>query len=373
MSGEKTEDASDHKLEESREKGQVAKSPDMGAAAATLGVFIVLLVMGQSFLDHLRALVLSGLQFGDGDMPTIELFKRIGSMTIEALWIVVPVVVAAALCAALGMFAHIGVAFSMEPVMPKPEKIDPAAGLKKIFSLSSLMELAQMVLKAIVLGAVLWHFVVALIPMIAGSAYQSPGSIGMVSWSAVTKVLSAGVLLFVVLAPIDYGIKRWLFMRDQRMSKQDQKEEYKNLEGDQHTKWQRKELAKEIAYSDPRPSVAGANAVIVNPTHYAVAVRYRPDESGVPIIVAKGLDEEALRIRRCAEELGVPVFANPPLARALHKVPLHGGVPEALFEAVAAILRWVDEVGVLPGQAAPAHALHQQPTASTGPSHESTP
>jgi type III secretion protein U len=316
MSGEKTEDASDHKLEESREKGEVPKSPDLGAAGATLGAFIVMTLMADNFLDHLRVLVFSGMDFGDGDVPLIDLFKRMGSMTIEAMWIVVPMAVTAAVFAALGMFAHVGAAFSMEPVSPKPEKVDPAAGLKRIFSLNSLTDLAQMVFKAIVLGAVLWHFVVALIPMIAGSAYQSPNSIGVVSWSALTKVLSAAVLLFIALGAVDYGIKRWLFMRDQRMSKQDQKEEYKNLEGDQHTKWQRKELAKEIAYSDPRPSVAGANAVIVNPTHYAVAVRYRPDESGVPIIVAKGLDDEALRIRRCAEELGVPVFANPPLARA---------------------------------------------------------
>jgi type III secretion protein U len=356
---EKTEDASEHKLEESREKGEVAKSPDMGAAAATLGVFIVLIVMGERFLDHIRALMLSGLDFGNGDLPNDELYKRIGSMTIEAMWIVGPLVVIAAVCAALGMFAHIGVAFSMEPLTPKPEKIDPVAGVKRVFSLNSLMDLLQMVVKAIVLGAVLWYFTVALIPMIAGSAYQSPTAIGTISWSATSKVLGAAVLLFVVLAPIDYGIKRWLFLRDQRMSKDDQKQEYKNLEGDQHVKGQRKALAQEIAYSDPRESVAGANAVIVNPTHYAVAVRYRPGETALPVIVAKGLDEEALRIRRCAEELGVPVFANPPLARALHRVALHGPIPEALFEAVAAILRWVDEIGADQTARRPAHEHHQ--------------
>ena len=353
MSGEKTEEASEHKLEEEREKGNVPKSPDLAMAISTLAVFIVLIVMGETFLEHLHALVRSGLDFGNGDLPLTELYKRIGSMTIDGLWVIAPLALTAAIFGAVGMLSHVGAAFSMEPVVPKPEKVDPVAGLKRIFSLHSLMELLQMVVKAVVLGAVLWHFIVALIPMIAGSAYQSVGAIGVIAWSATTKVLSAAVLLFIVLGPIDYGIKRWLFMRDQRMSKDDQKQEYKSLEGDQHVKWQRKSLARELAESDPRPAVAGANAVIVNPTHYAVAVRYRPNENGLPVIVAKGLDDEALRIRHFAERIGVPVFTNPPLARALHKVPMNGEIPEALFESVAAILRWVDEVGTRSDERAP--------------------
>jgi type III secretion protein U len=293
----------------------------------------------------MRAIVLAGLDFGHGDLPTIELIDRILRIGVDALWVLLPPVIAAALCGALGMFLHVGAALSFEPVTPKPEKVDPAAGLKRIFSLDSVTELLETTLKAVILAALLWYFIKSLLPLIAASAYQSVAAIGSLSWAAITKVLGAALLLFLILAPMDFGLKTWLFLRNQRMSKQDQKDEYKQLEGDPHVKWARKNLAQELSNSDPRERVAGADAVIANPTHYAVALRYRPDEAGLPIVVAKGVDEAALQIRRCAEELRVPVFVNPPLARALHQVPLNGHCPEPLFEAVAVILRWVDEVG----------------------------
>jgi type III secretion protein U len=148
-----------------------------------------------------------------------------------------------------------------------------------------------------------------------------------------------------VFGPVDYAIQRWQFMKDQRMSKDEVKKEYKSQEGDPEIKHKRKQIAREDARSNPRKAVAGANAVVVNPTHYAVAIRYRAEEFGLPVVVAKGVDGEALMIRRHAEEQGVPLFTNPPLARSLHQVPLGRPVPEELFEAVAAVLRWVDEVG----------------------------
>ena len=131
MSGEKTEEASEHKLEEEREKGNVPKSPDLAMAISTLAVFIVLIVMGDTFLEHLHALVRSGLDFGNGDLPLTELYKRIGSMTIDGLWVIAPLALTAAIFGAVGMLSHVGAAFSMEPVVPKPEKVDPVAGLKR--------------------------------------------------------------------------------------------------------------------------------------------------------------------------------------------------------------------------------------------------
>jgi type III secretion protein U len=199
-----------------------------------------------------------------------------------------------------------------------------------------------------VLGAVLWQVITGLLPMIGGASYQSVGGIATIGWTAVVKVLCIALGLFLILGPVDYGIQRWLFMKDQRMSKDEVKREFKGQEGDPQLKGQRKQIAHEMANSSPKKAVAGANAVIVNPTHYAVAVRYRAQESGLPVVVAKGVDDEAMRIRRFAEEQGVPVFSNPPLARALHKVPHGSAVPEELFEAVAAVLRWVEEVGRKP-------------------------
>jgi type III secretion protein U len=166
-----------------------------------------------------------------------------------------------------------------------------------------------------------------------------------VCWQAASHVLWIGVAVFVAVAPIDFLIQHILFIKGQMMSKDEVKREFKGQEGDPEIKGQRKRLALELSNEAPRQAVAKADALVVNPTHYAVAIRYRADEAGVPLVLAKGVDDAALALRRHAEELGVPIFANPPLARALHKVPLDHAVPEELFEAVSVVLRWVDEVG----------------------------
>jgi type III secretion protein U len=345
MSGEKTEEPTDTKLEEARKKGEIPKSQDMAMAFSMLGVFIVVVVMSGNIMEHLRLIVRLSLDFDTGDVPITDLYRTIGKAVTEALLIVVPLLVTAALCAAIGIFSHTGVVFSMDPVMPKPEKIDPAAGLKKIFSIKSLVTFLQMLLKAVVLGAVLWNVITQLIPLIAAAAYQSVDGIGIIAWEAIKKIFMYAVALFMALGPLDYGIQRFQFMKGQKMSKDDIKREYKNQEGDPDIKGQRKQMAEEIVNSDPKASVAGANAIIVNPTHYAVAVKYTPDEIGIPVIVAKGLDEQALLIRSYAEEFGIPIFANPPLARALYTVPLNSHIPEEAFEAVALILKWVEDFG----------------------------
>ncbi len=345
MSGEKTEEATESKLDKSRKKGEVAKSQDLTMAVSMLGVFITLMAMGPRLWDHVRELIHLGLDFGYVGGDQTEIFKRMGAMAIEGLWVALPMAFAAMVFAIVGLAAHVGFLISMEAVAPKPEKVDPAAGLKRIFSAKSLISFVQMLVKAVVLGAVLWHITVSLLPLIAGSAYQTVEGVGLIAWSAVTKVLAIAVLLFLALGPLDFGLQRWLFLRDQRMSKDEVKREFKEQEGDPLIKSQRESLAEELANENPRARVASANAVIMNPTHYAVALRYRADAGGLPTIVAKGVDDSALRIRRMAEDMAVPVFVNPPLARALHQQPLDHPVPEELFEAVAAILRWVDQVG----------------------------
>ncbi len=345
MSGEKTEEPTDTKLNESRKKGEVAKSQDMTMAFSMLGVFIAIMVFSGNIMEHMRLIIDMGLKFGNGDVPLIDIYRTIGRMTIEALFIVVPLAIIAALFAAIGIFSHVGLVISMEPVVPKPEKVDPAAGLKKIFSVKSLVTFLQMLFKAIVLGAVLWNVITQLIPLIAASAYQSVDGIGVIAWSAIKKIFGYAVLLFMALGPLDYGIQKWQFIKGQRMSKDDIKREHKNQEGDPEIKGQRKQIAEEIANSDPKQSVATANAIIVNPTHYAVAVKYTRGETSLPTIVAKGMDDEAMLIRSYAQEFGIPIFSNPPLARALYKVQLNDCIPEEAFDAVAIILRWVEDVG----------------------------
>jgi type III secretion protein U len=354
MSDDKTEEPTPSKLKKAREEGQVAKSSDLATAVSMLGVLIALSVMGEDAGVRVRGIVQLAMEFGPGgDLPQIDMYRTTGRMMLQAMLIVAPLALVAGLFAALGMMAQIGLVIAMDAVTPKPENVDPVAGMKKIFSVKSLLTFLQTVFKAIVLGVVLWKVIVGLLPLVGGAPYQSISGIASLSWAATMKVLMIAMGLFITLGPLDYAIQRYEFMKGQRMSKDDIKREYKSQEGDPELKGQRKQIAREDAQSSPRKAVAGANAVIVNPTHYAVAVRYRPDEHGLPIVVAKGVDAEALNIRRFADQLDVPIFSHPPLARALHKLPIGGAVPEELFEAVAAVLRWVDQIGRRPGQEEP--------------------
>ncbi len=345
MSDDKTEDASQQKLDKARDKGQVAKSQDLVIAFSMGGAILTMGAMSQTILERMKRMVGLALDFGDGSLPLFELYRRTTEFMFDALAIIGPIAAAAAACAVFGLLSHVGIKIAMEAVSPKFDAVDPAAGLKKIFSMKSVLTFIQTVFKAVVIGVAIWQVVVGLLPLIAGSAYQSVEGIGEIGWSAVMKIMNLGLLLFIVIGPIDFGLQKWLFLKDQRMSKDEVKREYKDAEGDPMMKGQRKQLAYEIANGDPAQAVGSANAVVVNPTHYAVAIRYVPGETALPVIVAKGIDEQALSIRRHAETQGVPIFANPPLARALHKVPIDNTVPEELFEPVAAILRWVDEIG----------------------------
>lgn len=352
MSDEKTEKPTDHKLEKAREKGEIPKSQDVAIAASMLGVVITLTATADGISQRMRRALSHGLDFGDGDLPLYEIFERMQEMAVEGVVSVVPLVIVAAVGAAVGLIAQAGFFVAMEAVAPKPEKLDPVAGTKKLFSIKSLLTFFLMLTKAIIIGWAVWQVILILLPLIGGSTYQSVSGIGTIAWAAITKMLMIALALFVVLGPVDYAMQRWLFMKDQRMSKDEVKREHKGQEGDPQLKGQRKQLQRENANGPPpKKAVASANAVIVNPTHYAVAVRYVAEETGLPVIVAKGMDAEALMIRRLAESMGVPIFANPPLARALHKVDLGATIPAELFEAVAAVLRWVDRMGRRPGNA----------------------
>jgi type III secretion protein U len=341
MSDDKTEDATEHKLKKSREEGQVAKSADLATAVSMLVVLVSLKGLGDSIFDRLKGIVRMGLE-GVGDLSLNELYRQMGSMFLQGILVVFPLAYVAAFAAATALVAQVGVLFAMAAVTPKPGNIDPAQGLKKIFSVKSLITLGFSVVKAIVLGIVAWQLVLRLLPLLGGSTYQSVIAIGQIAWSSIYRMLLTCLAIFVLLGFADFALQRWQFMKGQKMSKDEVKREHKGQEGDPEIKGQRKQLMHELAEEDPKAGVKRANAVVVNPTHYAVALRYDPEEYGLPYIVAKGVDEAALKIRRYAEDAGVPIFSNPPLARALHKTQLGDDVPEALLEAVAAVLRWVD-------------------------------
>lgn len=352
MSGEKTEEPTEKKLEDARKKGEAPKSQDVNAAIGLLGLLVCFAVCANASAGHLLRIVTLVLDQGmtvrgDEDMNAMAV-----ALAQDGLWAALPFIAASIALGLVASFGQVGFKISFEAIAPKFDKLNPASGLKRIFSVRSIIEVLKMAVKAIALGVVVWITIRDLLPLLVGSVRLEAAGLAAAAWSAALKLLAAGLLVFIVIAPLDFGLQRWLFRRDQKMSKQDIKDEYKNSEGDPNVKAQRKQLAHEIAMSDPRKAVPGATVVVTNPTHYAVALRYIPGETPLPIIVAKGMDAQALRIRGIADEHQIPIVGNPPLARALYKHPLDAPIPEELFEAVAAVLRWVTYLKTLSAPAA---------------------
>jgi type III secretion protein U len=250
------------------------------------------------------------------------------------------------LTAALAIGAQVGVQVAFDPVMPKFDRLSPATGFKKIFSKRSMIDLLKMTIKALVVGVALWKTMVSMFPLITTAMYEPLALLSSILWSALLKVLFVTAVLFLAIGAVDWKIQHWLMLRSQRMSKDEVKREMKEREGEPKLKRERRKRAKEMVNGggDRQAAVARSNVVVVNPTHYAVALRYAPDESPLPVVLAKGVDADALEIRRLAAQFDVPIVANPPVARALHKVDEHASIPPELFQVVAAILRWVQSM-----------------------------
>lgn len=348
MSDEKTEEPSEKRLRDARRDGEVAKSTDL-VDAALLG-FGLLALLGTSRLmyDAIRDGVTIALDFVSGDHDLIDIFVALRKIGLRALGAALPPLGAAVLGVLVALAPQVGFQISTKPVALNFQAVSPMAGLKRIFGLKAVIDLAKMLLKGVLVTAVMWFTIKGLLPLVVGSLYQPLDGLFKLFGDLIFKLLGTAAVVFLVLGAADVKLQRWLFLRGKRMSKDEVKREHKEQEGDPKIKGERKRLAREMASSAPTSRVATANMMLVNPTHYAVAIRYAPLENPLPVIVAKGMDEAAAALRREAQRHQVPIIGNPPVARALFKVELDQPIPEELFQTVAAILRWVESLGVSP-------------------------
>ncbi len=345
MSGEKTEEPTEKKLEDAKKRGEGPKSQDVNAAASLVCATILLTMSPILAGDRLRKIFATVFERGF-TAGTDETLSIMFDMLTDCTLIALPYLACAIVVGLLASFAQVGVNISFEPIMPNFDKVNPGSGIQKLFSVRSIIDFLKMVLKAVALGAVMYKIVLGLLPMLVGTALQRPAAVIDIGWSAIGKLMGAACIVFIVVGPVDWGIQIWLFKRGQKMSKDEIKRESKESEGDPEMKGKRKEIAHEMANSAPQRA-AGASVVVTNPTHYAVALLYQPGRMQLPVVLAKGHDADAARIREVAVRHKVPIVSNPPLARALYKLPLDTPIPEALFEAVAAVLRWVSIIGTM--------------------------
>jgi flagellar biosynthesis protein FlhB len=342
--GEKTEEATPQRVQEARKKGQVSKSQDVLAALGFLITFLVLALTLQSSLNKTKEFILAAIYAGvsDGSIPAVI------NLTSEALWfcflLCMPVLGAAFIVGLAANYLQVGFLFTVEPLKPDIKKINPISGLKQMFSKKRLFELLKQVLKFTIVAYVCWNAVTDNIRDIV-TAQRAPLEktvqlAGQILWDLGLRV---GVV-FIVIAAFDWFYQRWQFKKDMMMSKYDVKQEYKQSEGDPEMKSHRKALAEELIMHGSQENVRNADAVVTNPAHIAVAIKYDQEKGGAPKIVAKGMRKHAEKIKEIARQFNVPVMRNVPLAQALNKLDIGEEIPEDLYEAVAEVLNFVYEL-----------------------------
>ena len=345
FSGEKTEKATPKKREDTRKKGQVAKSQDINTAVALFLIFLTFMLLGSFWKMRLTNLLTK--VFSEYTQWTLT-FDSIQLIIVEVLGYVgltiAPVLGVAMISGVASNLAQIGFLFTTEPLTFKLDKINPISGFKRLFSPRALVELVKSLLKISFVAAVTFTVVWMRKDEVFMLAFKDLDTALAFFGETTIFIGIAGAISLFIIGVLDYIYQRFDYEKNIRMSKQDIKDEYKNIEGDTQIKSKIKERQRQMAMSRMMSEVPEADVIITNPTHYAVAIKY-DETDGIhqaPFVVAKGVDYVALKIREVATHHEVMIIENRPLARALYRdVEIDHDIDESYYQAVAEILAYV--------------------------------
>ena len=349
MSGEdeadKEHEASQQKLDQARKDGDIPRSVDLQTAAATGGLLLALFTLGAWAVtragtagmvvldqaDRLSTLVASG-----GSAPIAGMILALAGPPL-ALLLVAPVLVLALL------FATRGIVFAPSKLAPKLSRISMLSAARQKFGIDGLVEFGKSTVKLGIVSLILYTFLAGRLEEILASLYLTPAMSAALMARLVLEFLFIVVLIQLALGGVDYLWQVFRHRQRNRMSRKEMMDEFKDSEGDPHLKSARRQRAQEVATNRMLTDVASANVVVVNPTHYAVALKWDRSKGGAPICVAKGMDEVARKIRERATEHGVPIHRDPPTARAIHAtVEIGQEIRVEHYRAVAAAIRFAD-------------------------------
>jgi len=349
MGGERTEPATAKKLSDARKEGQVAKSREIANGFGLLSLFLVLKLwvgnMGTQFLDvfaNIYNRIPEIVTFWHGHVPENDTNVVFRSMLLEILLIMAPILLIGFAVAFVCDLVQVGWKPTTKPMKPKFNKLNPISGFKKFFSVNSLVELIKSIAK---IGLIVyicynylrdkWIIVFNLYDMPLMQAIQIVADIA-------TNLGIRISIVYMIIAFADLIYQRVKFKLDMRMSKQEIKEEYKQQEGDPQVKGKIRQKMREVSQRRMMQSLPQADVVITNPTHYAVAIKYDPEVADAPIVIAKGEDYLAAKIKEVAKEHKIEIVENKPLARMLYaNVDVGQAVPPELYQAVAEVLAFV--------------------------------
>lgn len=347
--GEKTEPATEKKLSDARKEGQVAKSKEVSNAVTLLAMFLILKLWVGNMGNQLRGLfsafynrIPDVIVNWNGYMPQNDMRLLFRQMLLRVLIVLAPILAITFILAIVADVVQVKWKVTGKPLKPKMSKLNPINGFKRIISVNSLVELIKAIVKIVLvlyisytylrdrLGYIFWLYEMPL-----AQAIQLAGEM----------VIDLGLriaLVYIIIAAVDYIYQKFKFAKDMRMTKQEVKDEYKQMEGDPQIKGRIRQKMMEASRRRMMQSLPQADVVITNPTHYAVAIKYDPNVADAPLVIAKGEDYMARRIKEVAKEHDIEIVENKPLARMLYaNVDIGQAVPPELYQAVAEVLAFV--------------------------------
>ena len=340
---DKTEEPTAQRLSKAREEGQIARSQELAPAAMMVMATLFFTMMGQYIFNSMGNLFKSQLQFDRKITDKAELLPAIfGSAIVDGFVIVLPLITIMAVIAALSTTLAGGFIFSPKLALPNFGKLNPMSGLKRMFGPDAFIQLGKSVAKFLVVGAILLVSVMNNLNDLTNISQMDLGQAVKIAGTIIVDSCFWLSLGLVLVALVDVPLQRHQLNKKLKMTKQEVKDEMKNSEGNPEVKGQIRRRQREILNNKMMTKVKDADVVITNPTHFAVALSYDPNGDGAPILVAKGEDGLAARIREEASKNGVYLFEAPLLARALYfTTKLDHPIPEALYHAVAQVIAFV--------------------------------
>ena len=339
---EKTEDASQQKLKKSREDGQSARSKDLSTTVSLLVTLVVLKFSALYFYEGLRqSFSLAYLDLRHSEMGLDDLDLILTHNLLLFIKILLPLLLTPVLVVLFSLVPG-GWVFSSKNFSPKLSKLNPISGLGRIFGMQNWVELLKSLAKIAVLVAVAYLQITHLVPeLIALQRSDLPTAIGT-AFGMTYNLILVLMAVFVLFAVIDIPLQFFFFRKKLRMTKQERKEEHKTQEGRPEVKARIKQVQRQLAQRQINRVIKNADAVVVNPTHFAVVLKYDPKKAQAPFVLAKGLDETALYIRKMANAHSIDVIEAPPLARAIYfTTQVNQQIPAPLYKAVAHVLTYI--------------------------------
>ncbi len=342
-SEDRSEDPSEKKLREASEKGQVARSRELTTSVMLLGSAVGLLLFGTMIVESMMTIMRTSFSTSRAQLfDTAHMMIAFEDAVSYSLMMLAPFSILMVISAVVGSIAVSGWNFSLEAMSPKFSKLNPLSGMKRIFGPQGLMELFKALAKFFVICSAGVFVLYSITDQVLGLGMEPVMQAIAHSGSLLTWTFLAVSLSTLLIAAIDVPFQLWNHKRQLKMTKEEVKQENKDIHGNPELKGHIRRTQMEMSMRRMMEAVPTADVIITNPTHFSVAVKYDPDNMRAPVVVAKGADYVAFEIRRIARENNVPILSAPPLARAIyHTTEIDSEIPEGLYLAVARVLAYI--------------------------------